>query len=118
MMKNNMVNNNMMNNNMMNNNKMNDQKKFTNVNPDNNLNSTVEFLYINQMKGQTAPIKVQSNNAMTVEQLIKNFRVKLMDNSIIINQYILNDNIQLNPNSMEPISNYGINDSSVIKAIA
>ena len=61
-------------------------------------------------------INVHCRDDMTVNQLINNFRSKLCDDSIVIGKYILNDSVQLSVTSFDPVSNYGINDKSVIKA--
>ena len=61
-------------------------------------------------------LNVHCRDDMTVNQLINNFRSKLCDDSIIIGKFLLNDSVELSPTSFDPVSNYGINDKSVIKA--
>ena len=79
--------------------------------------STVKFTYVNNIKGQNLPITVQADSTMSVAQIINNFRTKLGDDSIVIKQYLLNGNKQLQPESNENICSHGIDDQSEIKAI-
>ena len=55
---------------------------------------------------------------MTVQQIVNNFRTKLCDDSVNIKQYLLDDKTTLDPTSNKNITELGINDKSVIKAIA
>jgi len=58
---------------------------------------------------------VQGRSDMTFQQLIKNFRIKFSDDSIIIRDYELDGKL-LDPNSQETLDQMGINNHSVIKA--
>ena len=144
MMNNNMMNN-MMNNNNNNNinnnlnnninnnlNNMNNNKNIMNNIPDNKMNNPnpnpipsdnsttfkqIEFRFIDQAKGDDIKVMVHSQSNMTVQKLITNFRNKLCDDSIVIKQYLLNDQITLSPNSTDTIEKYGIDENSKIKAI-
>ena len=62
-----------------------------------------------------ADLNVQGRSDMTFQQLIKNFRIKLYDDSIIIRDYELDGKL-LDPNSQETLDQMGINNHSVIKA--
>ena len=54
-------------------------------------------------------IGVKGNSAMTIEKLVKNFKIKLCDEEIIVNKYImLPSKIELNPNSTETLASKGI----------
>ena len=104
-----------MNNNNMNANNNNNQVQNQNVQQSFN---TVEFRYIDQSKGRNVKINVQGNSNMTVQQIVNNFRTKLCDDSVNIKQYLLDDKTTLDPTSNKNITELGINDKSVIKAIA
>ena len=107
-----------MNNNFNNNNNMNNN---INMNNQNNNNSgkvydQFEFRFIDSLKGDDIKMIVHGNSQMPLKDLIKNFRCKLCDDSIIIKQYLLDGITVLPPDSNVPICNYGINSKSVIKA--
>jgi hypothetical protein len=86
-------------------------------NPGQTVFNQIEFRYIDRMKGEDIKIMVHANNNMTVKDLIKNFRAKLCDDTIIIQSYILDDSTYLDPFSEAPITQFGIGKNSVIKAI-
>ena len=117
--------NNAMNNiNNVNMNNNNNPNQFQNNNANNQIQNnppksfnTVDFLYVNQAKGKTTKIMVQGNSSMTFQNLVNNFRTKLCDDSIVIQQYLLNDTIPIPADSNQNISSLGIDDKSVIKAL-
>ena len=62
-------------------------------------------------------IQVQGNSDMTIEQLIKNFKVKLCDPNIKIKKYLIHpSNVELDPYSIETVSSKGINENTIIAA--
>ena len=63
-------------------------------------------------------IGVQANSNMPINKLIRNFKVKLCSDTIKIIKYIIYpSNIELDPNSTEPISSKGINGKTKINVI-
>ena len=67
---------------------------------------SVDFL-VNDNK-----VQVQGNNNMTIEKLIKNFRIKLCSDDIKIDKYIIEGtNTVLDPSSTEKLSDKGINQN-------
>ena len=61
-------------------------------------------------------IGVQGYSTMTIEKLIKNFRIKLCNDEIQVDKYIIEStNIELDPTSTEILSSKGItNDTKII----
>ena len=59
---------------------------------------------------------VHGRGDMTIQQLIKNFRTKLSDDSIIIRSYVLDGRINLDPYSLSTVNQMGITQNSLIKA--
>jgi len=69
-------------------------------------NMSIEFL-VNDNK-----VQVQGNNNMTIEKLIKNFKIKLCSEDVKIEKYIIQGtNIELDPTSTEKLSDKGINQN-------
>ena len=61
-------------------------------------------------------ILVQGLSDMTIEKLIRNFKIKLCDDEIQIDKYIIEStNIELDPTSTETLSSKGItNDTRIV----
>ena len=75
-------------------------------------NMCINFLFNGETK-----IGVQGNDSMTIEKLIKNFRVKLCNNDIKIDKYIIHPSgKELNPNSQETLAQNGISGNIEIIA--
>ena len=77
-------------------------------------NMCINF-YVN--KDETI-IGVQGNTNMTIQQLIKNFRIKLCNENIKISKYITHPTkIELDRNSTETLADKGINENITVNAI-
>ena len=65
-----------------------------------------------------ARIGVQGYSTMTIEKLIRNFRIKLFDDEIQVDKYIIEStNIELDPTSTETLSSKGITGETKIIAL-
>ena len=113
--------------NNMNMNNMNNMNNNMNINNSNFQNQNqasqaikclqIKFLYMGDPRfPQGSPLLVQGRSNMTIQSLIKNFRIKLADDSIMIRSYVLNGNINLDMNSQLTVDQMGINEQSVITA--
>ena len=55
---------------------------------------------------------------MTIEKLIKNFKVKLCNNDIKIKKYLIHKNeVELDPNSNETLASKGITGGTKINVV-
>ena len=59
---------------------------------------------------------VQGRGDMTIQQLIRNFRTKLADDTITIKEYVLDGRFTLDPNSQQTVNQMGIVKGSVVNA--
>jgi len=74
------------------------------------------LLILFQIKDIT--IGVQGYSTMTIEKLIKNFRIKLFNDEIQVDKYIIEStNIELDPTSTETLSSKGITGETKIIAL-
>ena len=63
-------------------------------------------------------IGVQGCSTMTIEKLIRNFRLKLYNDEIQVDKYIIEStNIELDPTSTETLSSKGITGETKIIAL-
>ena len=132
--------NNMNNMNMMNNmNNMNKMNMMNNMNLNNNANNIpninnqppqaeqsnagnqtflqVKFKYFGDSRFPSGvDFFVHGRGDMTIQQLIKNFRTKLSDDSVNIRSYLLNGSINLDPDSLCTVNQMGITQNSIINA--
>ena len=78
-------------------------KAMVNNNNENlNQNITIEFILSNKK------IDIKGDLNMTVEELIERFQILLCKDNIIINKYLINDEIELNPSSKKTLKDSGI----------
>lgn len=64
-------------------------------------------------------IGVQGKNDMTIEKLIKNFRVKLCNDNIKIEKYLIHPTrVELDPTSTETLASKGITEETKIIAVS
>ena len=60
-------------------------------------------------------IGVQGKSDMTIEKLIRNFKINLFNNEIQFDKFIIEStNIELDPTSTETLSSKGITDDTTI----
>ena len=71
-----------------------------NLNQNQDLN--IEFIINNRT------IVIQGTFNMTEEELIGRFKIKLCDENIIINKYLINDETELDPSSKKTLKELGI----------
>ena len=75
-------------------------------------NFLIEFFF------KDAIIRVQGDSNMTINKLIKNFKVKLCNEDIIIKKYIiLQTGVELDPNSNETLASIGITKETKISVV-
>ena len=75
-------------------------------------NFLIEFFF------KDAIIRVQGDSNMTINKLIKNFKVKLCNEDIIIKKYIiLQTGVELDPNSNETLASKGITKETKISVV-
>jgi len=75
-------------------------------------NFVVQFLVNNVI------IAVQGRNDLTIEKLIKNFKVKLCNNDIKIKKYLVHQTeVELDPNSNETLASKGITGGTKINVV-
>jgi len=75
-------------------------------------NFVVEFFVFDTIIG------VQGNSNMTIEKLIKNFKVKLCNNDIKIRKYLVHQTeVELDPHSTETLASKGITIGTTINVV-
>ena len=86
------------------------KEKMDNINENLNQNQyiNIEFILKNNK------IIIQGELNMTAEELIKKFKIKLCDDNIIINKYLINDETELNPNEKKTLKELGITSDTKI----
>ena len=86
------------------------KEKMDNINENLNQNQyiNIEFILKNNK------IIIQGELNMTAEELIQKFKIKLCDNNIIINKYLINDETELNPNDKKTLKELGITSDTKI----
>ena len=86
------------------------------INNNNKSSVTVDFKFIGKNE-EVFIIKVNASNETSIKTLINCFRIKLCDNTKVIEKYLLNNQEELDRYSIQTISSKGINSNSIISAI-